>query len=88
MITSLIIAGGIILALITIGLIFTKLYKKSSKQMAFVRTGFGGEKIILNGGALVFPILHEVMNVNMNTLKLEVRKNKEEALITKDRLRL
>ena len=88
MITSLIIAGGIILALITIGLIFTKLYKKSSKQMAFVRTGFGGEKIILNGGALVFPILHEVMNVNMNTLKLEVRKNKEEALITKDRLRI
>lgn len=86
--TGLVIAGIVIFALITLGLIFTKLYRKSSKQMAFVRTGFGGEKIILNGGALVLPILHEMMQVNMNTLKLEIRKNKEEALITKDKLRI
>jgi uncharacterized membrane protein YqiK len=35
----------------------------------------------------VLPIFHEVIPVNMNTLKLEVMRNKAESLITKDRVR-
>jgi len=30
-----------------------------------VRTGFGGEKIIKDGGAIVLPVLHETIAVNM-----------------------
>ena len=58
-----------------------KLYKKSTKEIAFVRTGFGGEKVILNGGALVLPIFQDVIPVNMNTLRLEVGRRDSEALI-------
>ena len=64
------------------------LYLRSSKERAFVRTGFGGQKVVMNGGALVLPIVHEVIPVNMNTLRLEVSRGREQAIITKDRMRV
>ena len=64
------------------------LYLRSSKERAFVRTGFGGQKVVMNGGALVLPIFHEVIPVNMNTLRLAVTRGRDRALITKDRMRV
>ena len=64
------------------------LYLRSSKERAFVRTGLGGQKVVMNGGAMVLPIVHEVIPVNMNTLRLEVSRGRERALITKDRMRV
>ncbi|MDX1279828.1 flotillin domain-containing protein [Shewanella colwelliana] len=83
-----IIAGAVLLGLLVIGLIFAKLYRRASKETAFVRTGFGGEKIIKDGGAIVLPVLHETIAVNMNTLRIEVEKMQKDALITKDRMRV
>ncbi len=82
------IAGAILVFLLICGLVFARLYRRSSKEVSFVRTGFGGQKVIMNGGALVFPVLHEIIPVNMNTLRLEVRRANEQALITKDRMRV
>lgn len=84
----LLVAGMVLVGLIVIGLIFAKLYKRATKEMAFVRTGFGGEKIIKDGGAIVLPVLHETIAVNMNTLRIEVEKTQKDALITKDRMRV
>jgi uncharacterized membrane protein YqiK len=64
------------------------LYLRSSKERSFVRTGFGGTKVVLGGGAFVLPIVHEVIPVNMNTLRLEVARGRDKALITKDRMRV
>lgn len=83
-----IIAGIILVGVVILGVIMARLYKRSSKEISFVRTGFGGEKVILNGGALVLPILHEVIPVNMNTLRLEVARIGDQSLITKDRMRV
>lgn len=83
-----IIAGVIVVALFIIAFILTRLYTRASKEVSFVRTGMGGESVILNGGAFVLPVLHEVIPVNMNTLRLEVRRADNEALITKDRMRV
>jgi len=44
--------------------------------------------VVKDGGAVVLPVFHEVITVNMNTLKLEVMRNKAESLITKDRMRV
>lgn len=82
------IAGVILVGLLVIGMILARLYKRASKEVSFVRTGFGGQKVIMNGGALVFPVLHEIIPVNMNTLRLEVRRANEQALITRDRMRV
>lgn len=84
----LIIAGIIFVALVTFGLIIARLYRRSSKEISFVRTGWGGEKVILGGGAIVLPVLHEIIPVNMNTLRLEVRRTDDQALITRDRMRV
>ena len=81
-------AGVILIALLTIGLIVTRLYKRASKEIGFVRTGFRGEKVVINGGALVLPVLHETMQVNLNTVRLAVERKNNDALITLDRLRI
>ncbi len=53
-----------------------------------MRTGLGGQKVVLDGGAFVLPIVHDVIPVNMNTLRLEVSRGRDKALITKDRMRV
>lgn len=80
-------AGLAIVALFTIGMIVARLYRRASKEHSFVRTGFGG-RVIMNGGALVFPVLHETIPVNMNTLRLAVNRAGDQALITRDRMRV
>jgi uncharacterized membrane protein YqiK len=87
--------GNFILALIVAAIIVAIavwllhwLYLRSSKERAFVRTGMGGQKVVLGGGAFVLPILHDVIPVNMNTLRLEVSRGRDKALITKDRMRV
>ena len=84
----LILAGIILVAFLTIGLIMARLYKRATKEISFVRTGMGGQKVVMNGGSLVFPVLHDTIPVNMNTLRLEVRRNDQQALITRDRMRV
>ncbi|MEM7702553.1 MAG: flotillin domain-containing protein [Pseudomonadota bacterium] len=83
-----IIVGVIIIMVVAIFVFLTTLYRRASKETAFVRTGVGGEKVVMNGGALVFPVFHETMPVNMNTLVLSVVRRDGEALITLDRLRI
>ena len=84
----LILAGGGFIALLIIGLVIAKLYRRASKEVAFVRTGVRGERVVMDGGALVFPVLHETMPVNMNTVRLAVERKNMDALITLDRLRI
>src|SRR5579864_6623264 len=64
------------------------LYRRSSKEVSFVRTGLFGEKVVINAGAFVFPFVHEITPVNMNVLRMQVVRNREDALITKDRMRV
>ncbi len=64
------------------------LYLRSSKERSFVRTGLGGTRVVLGGGAFVLPIVHDVIPVNMNTLRLEVSRGRDKALITRDRMRV
>jgi uncharacterized membrane protein YqiK len=83
-----ILAGISLIALFTIGFVFSRLYRRSTKETSFVRTGLGGQKVIMDGGAVVLPVFHEIIPVNMNTLKLEVERREGESLITKDRMRV
>jgi uncharacterized membrane protein YqiK len=64
------------------------LYRRSTKDTAFVRTGFGGEKVVVNGGAFVIPVLHETTPVNMNVMRIEVARRDKNALITKNKMRV
>lgn len=79
---------AIVLLVLAIGIVASRLYTRSSQERAFVRTGLGGLKVVMSGGAMVLPIFHEIIWVNRNTLRLEVRRGDEQSLITQDRLRV
>ncbi|PDH55846.1 MAG: flotillin [SAR116 cluster bacterium MED-G06] len=64
------------------------LYERASRETSLVRTGLGGRKVVLDGGVIVLPYFHKVSRVNMQTMRLEVHRHGEQALITKDRLRV
>ncbi|HBE9181772.1 TPA: flotillin family protein [Serratia fonticola] len=82
------IAGGIFVVLLIIGLIFSRLYRRASAEQSLVRTGLGGLKVVLSGGAISLPVFHEIVEINMKTLKLEVSRAMHDSLITKDRMRV
>lgn len=63
------------------------LYRRSSKEIAFVRTGMGGERVVISGGAFVLPIIHNITSVGMKTLCIEVQRNGNKSFITKNRMR-
>ena len=88
-------AAGIILTIIVVlaviviaWLLAWWLYERASKELSFVRTGLGGQKVVMNGGAFVLPVLHATTRVNMNTTRLEVVRAAERSLITRDRMRV
>nr|WP_233169661.1 flotillin family protein [Serratia sp. ASV30] len=74
--------------MLIIGLIFSRLYRRASAEQSLVRTGLGGLKVVLSGGAISLPVFHEIVEINMKTLKLEVSRAMHDSLITKDRMRV
>ncbi|MBB4422213.1 putative membrane protein YqiK [Bradyrhizobium sp. CIR48] len=74
--------------IVVLGIVFTILYKRATRDEAFVRTGLGGKKVVLDGGAMILPIFHSYASVNLKTLRLTVERKERESLITKDRLRV
>src|SRR5258708_23062023 len=64
------------------------LYQRSTKETAFVRTGFGGEKVVVSGGAFVIPVLHDITPVSMSVMRIEVERRETQALITKNPIRV
>lgn len=79
---------SVICFLLLLGLVMARLYRRATREMSLVKTGAGGRRVIMDGGAIILPLLHEVSKVNMKTLRLEVHRNAEAALITKDRMRV
>jgi len=83
-----IIVAIIFVAIVAMGIILARLYVRAPKDEAFVRTGLGGAKVVLDGGALKLPVFHDITWVNMRTLRLEVQRRREQAMITFDRMRV
>ncbi len=80
--------GVVTLIAVAVVVMFTRLYRRASANLAFVRTGSGGAKVIKDGGKLVVPVLHQVIPVSLETMRLNVERRGTHALITKDSLRV
>jgi uncharacterized membrane protein YqiK len=77
-----------IIAIVIIVYIVNWLYHRSSKEVSFVRTGFLGERVVINGGAFVLPFIHDYTPVNMNVLPMGITRARQDAVITRDRMRV
>lgn len=82
---------GIFVAIVVIAIVvvfLNQFYRKSTRDVAIIRTGFGGQKTMISGGFLALPFLHKVDEVSMRTIRVEVRRAGEKSLITEDRMRV
>jgi len=79
---------AIIIVLAVVIVVLAWFYERGTREVSLVRTGVGGRKVVMDGGTLALPYFHEISRVNMQTLRLEVHRTGEAALITKDRLRV
>ena len=80
--------GIVVLLMVAVVTTIARLYRKTSANMAFVRTGMGGVKVIRDGGTVVLPVIHHVTPVSLETMRLNVERRGPHALITKDNLRV
>jgi uncharacterized membrane protein YqiK len=78
----------IVIAVLVLVVVLAKLYRRSTREVSLIRTGLGGQKVVMDGGALVIPFFQEITPVNMATLRLDIARSGEASLITKDRLRV
>ena len=75
---------GVIALIVVIAIavaFLNRFYRKTSRDVALVRTGFGGQKIVLAGGTLALPFLHKVDELNMRTMRVEVSRTGAKSLI-------
>jgi len=82
---------GLIVLIVAIAVavaFLSRFYRKTSRDVAIIRTGFGGQKIVLSGGCLALPFLHKVDEINMRTMRIEVVRAGPKSLITEDRMRV
>lgn len=82
------IAGIIIVAVASIGLIFwiLSMYKKTVQGIVILRTGYGGTKVFFNAG-IVIPIIHRMESMDISVKKLEISREGKAGLICKDNMR-
>ena len=79
----------IALIVIVLAIVFmNRFYRKASREVALIRTGAGGQRIIMDGGCFSLPFLHRISEINMRTTRLEIERSGERSVITSDRLRV
>ena len=79
----------VLFAIACLGVVFlNRYYRKATREVALVRTGLGGQRVVLDGGCLALPFLHKVSEINMRTSKLEIERLGSDSVITRDRLRV
>jgi flotillin len=74
----------ITLLLLIVVLILLLLYIRPTAQRAYLRTGFGGEKVIFQHGSFIFPGLHQLTEVALNTHAFDFPLTKNKGLLTSD----
>jgi uncharacterized membrane protein YqiK len=72
-------AGILLLVLFIVGFLLSRMYKKSTKDSALVKTGLGGERVITTGGVMLIPGFQELPCVFV--LKKEKAKHSSQKIV-------
>jgi flotillin len=65
----------------------SKFYRRCGADEALVRTGSGGNKVVIGGGVIVMPVLHQLSRVSLRSVKLSVERAGRNALVTADKIK-
>src|SRR3954447_3151410 len=86
LIIALAIAAGVFVLLVLMSVI-AKFYRRCGADEALVRTGSGGNRVVIGGGINCYPVLHQLMRVSLRSVKLCVERSARNALVTKDKIK-
>jgi len=78
----------VLVILVIVVVVLARFYERATRETSLVKTGVGGRRVVMDGGVIAIPYFHQISRVNMQSLRLEVGRTGEAALITKDRLRV
>jgi uncharacterized membrane protein YqiK len=76
-----------VLFLVSMATLVSRCYRRCGADEALVRTGSGGNKVIIGGGVLVFPVIHQLLRVSLRSVKLIVERSGKNALVTGDKIK-
>src|ERR1700722_9237897 len=85
-----VVGGGVgvgILVLVSFMSMISRCYRRCGADEALVRTGSGGNKVVIGGGVLVFPVIHQLLRVSLRSVKLLVERSGKNALVTGDKIK-
>ncbi|MDP6746961.1 MAG: flotillin domain-containing protein [Candidatus Poribacteria bacterium] len=74
----------VVFVLSAVFIAFVVRYKKPKADMSLVRTGGSGEKVNITAGLWINTIIHEVKEISLNTMVIEVLREGADAFITLD----
>lgn len=78
----------LVVAAVIVVALFAWFYERATSEVALLRTGVRGRKVVIDGGVVAVPYFHEISRINMQTLRLDIERRNEASLITQDRLRV
>ncbi len=82
-----IVIGFLALGLFAFFTIASNFYIKVGPDEAIVRTGYGGIKVVIDGGTIVVPVLHRYEKMDLTLKSFEIAREGSEGLICKDNIR-
>ena len=89
--SQMLVVGGTVLGAVFTGVstmtVVSRFYRRCGADEALVRTGSGGNKVVIGGGILVYPILHQLMRVSLRSVKLSVERSGKNSLVTADKIK-
>ncbi len=64
-----------------------RFYAKATLESAVVRTGLGGRRVLVDGGCIALPIVHQTQRVSMQSAAVKAVRTGPDAVLTADALR-
>ena len=78
---------AVLLFIVSLAVIAGKFYVKVGPDEAIVKTGMGGLKVVIDGGALIWPVIHRYEKMDLTLKSFEIAREGSEGLICKDNIR-
>lgn len=82
-----VILGSVLLFLFALGVVAGRFYVKVAPDEAIVKTGMGGMSVVIDGGRLIWPIVHRYEKMDLTLKSFEISREGSEGLICKDNIR-
>jgi uncharacterized membrane protein YqiK len=80
--------GVVVFGLLAFAAVLARLYRKAAADEAIIRTGVGGQKVVIDRAVLAIPSFHQISKVSLSTIRLHVQRvGRRDSLVTKDKLR-